>query len=489
MPRILILLLLPLFSCAEKNFDFNPNCRAAYKEIIKLKLNNGQQLIDLEKRIHPDNLIPLFLENYIDFFTLFFNEDPQQYSRRRMMMDTRIQAMNNGPASSPFFLFTKAVINFQWASVRLKFGYQWDGGWQLRRAFLDIKENQRKFPGFSPNSFYNGAMKVAVSTIPDGYKWLGNLFGLKSSGINGMQQLEQFLSERDEWAMLFRDEATFHYLFLKFYISNERNDVFQYMRSHQLDIKNNYLFTYLSVNLSINNQQSSNAEQIINSRNTSSEYLQTSIWDLEMGYAKMNHLSADAAIYFERFLNRFKGSYYLKDVLHRLSWYHYLKGDMVRAEQYRKLVLQKGSTDADADKVAFKEASSAIWPDKLLLSARLLNDGGYYMDALRLLQGKTQEDFSPGNRLEFTYRVARLYDDLGRDEESMAFYQKVILLGQHQKEYYAARSALQLAYIYEVRKESKTAVYWFGRCLRMKDHDYKNSLDQRAKAGILRNTP
>jgi tetratricopeptide (TPR) repeat protein len=260
------------------------------------------------------------------------------------------------------------------------------------------------------------------------------------------------------------------------------------MKSHQLDTRNNYLFTYLAANLSINNQQSANAEQIINSRNLSPDYLQTSIWDLELGYARMNHLDNDAALYFDRFLKNFKGKYYVKDVLHRLSLYYYLKGDQVRAEHYRKLVLQKGSADADADKIAQKEAKNATWPDKVLLKARLLNDGGYYMDALRLLQGKRATDFSnEASRLEFTYRVGRLYDDLGRDDESIPFYKQVIVVGENRKDYYAARAALQLGYIYEQKKDARSAVYWFNRCLAMKDHDYKNSLDQRAKAGLLRN--
>ncbi|MBA4166875.1 MAG: hypothetical protein H0X41_04930, partial [Chitinophagaceae bacterium] len=454
MRAVIILLLLPLFSSAEKNFDFNDNCRAAYNEIIQLKLNNGQQLIDREKLSHPDNLIPVFLENYIDFFTLFFNEDPAQYNLKRKLMDQRLDLIDQGPTSSPFFLFTKSAINFQWASVRLKFGYQWDGGWQLRRAFLDIKENQRKFPSFSPNAFYSGAMKVAVSTIPEGYKWLGNLLGLKSSGIDGLKQLEQFLRLHDPYAELFRNEATFHYLFLKFYVGNERNDVLQYMRNHQLDTRNNHLFAYLAVNLSINNQQSGNAQQIVLSRNNSPEYLQTGIWDLELGYAKMNHVEDDAAFYLERFLHNFKGKYYVKDVMHKLSWYYYLKNDQVSAEHYRKLVLESGNAGSDADKVALKEARSGSWPDRILLRTRLLNDGGYYMEALRLLQGKRAADFTgEDNRLEFVYRVARLYDDLNRNEDALSFYKQVINAGEKKTDYYAARSALQIGYIYEQRND------------------------------------
>src|SRR4249920_2203612 len=78
---------------AQKTFDFNTNCQIAYKEIVQLKLNNGQRLLNSEKAAHPDNLIPYFLENYIDFFTLFFNEDPQEYKMKIKNLEIRLDKL------------------------------------------------------------------------------------------------------------------------------------------------------------------------------------------------------------------------------------------------------------------------------------------------------------------------------------------------------------------------------------------------------------
>ena len=68
---------------AEKVYEFNSLCQQAYKEITQLKLNNGLALLEKAKKQNPDNLIPLVLESYIDFFVLFFNEDPAEYKIRR----------------------------------------------------------------------------------------------------------------------------------------------------------------------------------------------------------------------------------------------------------------------------------------------------------------------------------------------------------------------------------------------------------------------
>src|SRR5580700_5455320 len=114
----MVLLTLPRNIEAQKVFDFNDQCQRAYKEIIMLRLESGERILAGEKLQHPNNLIPYFLENYIDFFILFFNEDPAEFSARQDKLTERIQLMDKGPESSPFFLFTKSVIHFQWAAVK-----------------------------------------------------------------------------------------------------------------------------------------------------------------------------------------------------------------------------------------------------------------------------------------------------------------------------------------------------------------------------------
>ncbi len=489
--RLLYAICLPvLFSfqaTAQKVFDFNAHCRQAYKEIMQLKLQHGQQLLDEEKARRPDNLIPYYLENYIDFFTLFFNEDPQEYKKRFPNREQRLDLMSKGPESSPFYLYARSVIHFQWAAIRIKFGYRWDAGWEFRRSFLQVKENMTSFPSFSPNLLYNGAMQVTVSTIPDGYKWLSNLLGMKGNIKKGMQLVEDFVHGNDEWQQLFHEEAIFYYCYLQFYIRNNKEGVARFIDEQRLDLVNNHLMAYLATNLSLNNQQGEKALKIMEGRSGAPGYLSTPVWDLEMGYVKLHRLEPDAVIYFDRFLKQFKGKFYVKDALQKMSWLYYLKGDQAKADQCRSSILKNGNTDTEADKQAQKEASTSSWPNKLLLQARLLNDGGYHREALRLLHGKSIHDFSlPEEQLEFAYRVGRIYDDVGADAEAIGFYEEAVSIGQDRREYFAARAALQIGMIYEQRGDLPTAISWFERCMKMPDHDFKNSLDQRAKAGVER---
>jgi tetratricopeptide (TPR) repeat protein len=470
-------------------FDFNPACRKAYDEIISLRLNTGKRMLETEKKSDPGNLIPYFLDNYIDFFTLFFNEDPDEYRRRKPMADQRLALMKKGDPASPFYLYSRSVIYFQWAAVDIKFGDRWDAAWSFRRSFLTGKENLEKFPGFQPGHMLQGAMQVAAGTIPPGYQWLSSLLGIHGTIDAGMQNLEGMLNSNDPNALIFHDEASFYYLYLKFYILNQRDQVFRFIRGQNWDTRNNHLFAYLVANLSLNNQEASRTENIIVHLNHDPGYLDMTSWDMMMGYAKTDRLDPEAILYLERFLNRFKGNFYVKDAWQKISWMYFLQHEPEKARAARAHILVSGNTDTEADKQALKEAESGRWPNETLLKARLLDDGGYYTAALQVLEGLRISSFhDPADQLEFIYRIGRIYDALGRQAEAMTAYQEALRLGESRHEYYGARAALQMGYIYESRGDKKNALTWFKKVLALKSHDYKNALDQKAKAGIERCT-
>lgn len=473
---------------AEKVYDFNATCQQAYNAITSLKINQGQQLINQAKLQNPDNLIPDFLESYIDFFVLFFNEDPAEFKIRKPHFGEHLDRLYEGQDNSPFYNYCRTIVYLQRACVEIKFGEHWGAGWDFRKAFNLAKQNRKAFPDFSPNNMIYGPMLVVASTVPDGYKWLAGLFGVKGSIKTGMQIMEGFVNGNDTWQKLFANEAGFYYCYILFYIDNKPTEALQYISQKKLDVVNNHLLAYMAANLGVNNKQTEFAKNIILRKNPSPDYMNTPVWDFEMAYIKIHHLEIEeAAKYFQSFANNFKGKFYLKDTYEKLSWCYYLLGNMKAAEQARQQVLHNGNTETDADKQADKTARSGIWPNVLLLKARLLSDGGYNVEALALLVGKSANDFTkPEERLEFAYRVARIYDDMNRDDEAIKSYLLAISLGQNRQEYYAARASLQIAYIYEQQGKKDLAIEYYQKCLDMEDHEYKDSIDQKAKAGMAR---
>jgi tetratricopeptide (TPR) repeat protein len=164
-----------------------------------------------------------------------------------------------------------------------------------------------------------------------------------------------------------------------------------------------------------------------------------------------------------------------------------LQGNNTAAEKARQRLLNSGNAETDADKQASTDAKSGIIPNMLLLKARVLNDGGYNNEALNALAGKNAADFTRiEERLEFVYRLARIYDDLGKYDEAIKAYNYTISIGITRTEYYAARAALQAGIICENQGKTALAIEYYQKCLGMDDHEYKNSIDQKAKSGLAR---
>lgn len=471
----------------QKVYDFNIRCQQAYDAIMQLRLDAGAALLEEEKKAHPDNLIPYFLENYADFFTLFFNEDPALYAQKKALRADRLARMEEGPANSPYYLYTQAAIRFQWGMIRVKFSERWDAVWDIRKAYLLLKDNQKKFPQFLPNNMLAGSMQTVFGTIPEGYRWISNTLGMKGSIREGMQLVQQVIDSNTEVAKLFREEACYYYCYLKLFIENKPEDVWGFIQKYKLDTKNNYLFALMVANIAMNNQKATLGIKVLTERNDSVQYEEIPYVYYVMGQLKLCRGDEDANVYLLKFIDRFKGKFYLKEGLQRLSWYYYLHNNMDAANKYRNMILTRGNTETDADKQALKDAKSGKWPHPLLLKARLLSDGGYFPEALKLLQTKKAADFaSMEEKLEYAYRLGRIYDEMGMDDSAITMYEVTVKTGANRQEYFAARASLQMGYIYEKRSDKAKAQKCYQACLDMKGHDYKNSLDQRAKAGIQR---
>jgi tetratricopeptide (TPR) repeat protein len=485
---LLILLQFTFFANGQKVFDFNATCAQSFQDILQLKIKSGKTLALKAKQSNQENLIPIFLESHADFYLLFLNESSTDYDLLFPIFQERLNILEEGPHSSPFYLFSLATLRLQRALVSVKFGNTWDAAWDFRKAYLLLKENKKKFPNFSPNELMYGSLEALIGTVPKGYKWLANILGMKGSITDGMRRVNQFCNSSDPWAKLFFNQAAFIYPYLLFLIDNKKEEALQFIQQKKLDLVNNHLHAFMAANLALSNKQNELSRSIILNRNKSEEYLTMSVWDYQLGFIKLYHLEyKEARNHFELYTQNFKGNFYIKDVFQKISWVYYLQGNLKSAEEARKQVLKKGSAQSDADKQALKDAKNNYWPNPLLLKARLLNDGGYHMEAYKLLAGKSEDDFEKiDDKLEFAYRAARIYDDLGKSDEAIKNYLIAIKIGQNKRAYFAARAALQIAQIYEQRGQIKLAITYYQKCLDMEDHEYKDSIDQKAKAGISR---
>ena len=154
-----VFVLFAFTSFAGKTYNFDAVCRQAYANITSLKINSGEQLINTAKQQNPDNLIPDLLQGYVDFFVLFFNEDPTEYKIRKENLEDRIDRFKGGDQGSPYYNYCIAVAYLQKAMIAIKFNERFTSFFAFKKAFSYIKDNRKAYPHFLPNNMIYAPMQ------------------------------------------------------------------------------------------------------------------------------------------------------------------------------------------------------------------------------------------------------------------------------------------------------------------------------------------
>lgn len=469
--------------------EWSSNCRSAYQSIMSLQLDKGKHLLQTEQGQNPNNLLPLLLENYIDLLVLFISEDAALLQQLEPNKSKRLTKLAQLPAHSPYRRYAQAEINLQWAAARLKFEQYFSAFRETQKAHQLLVDNQTHFPNFYPNLKSLGLIHALVGTVPTKYKWGVSLLGLSGNLNQGMAELDDFTRQSDtDPAHLFREEGALLQIFLTAYLKNQPQRAWQL--AARLPTEKNLLHNFVAADMALRAGNNDQAIDILLHRpTTAAGFYDFPYLDFLLGACKLNRADIDANAYFQRFLNRFKGKNYVKDAFQRLAWYSLLQNEPEGYQLYMELCRSKGATLIDADKQALKNAQSGKIPHYQLLKARLLFDGGYCsqaiaaMDIININTLKNTEQ-----RLEYQYRYGRIAECMRQTEQAIAHYKKVISADANTATayYFAPKSCLQLGGIYEQQADYATARRYYEQCLSYKSHDYKNSFEQQAKAGLGR---
>jgi hypothetical protein len=475
-------------SAQPKQYSWTDRSQQIYESITSLRIPEARKNIALERKANPSNLVNEMLDSYADFYELFLNEDFSEYQKMNPHFEQRIKLFEAGPKNTPYYQYALGLEYLHKSIIAIRFDKIWEGAWDFRKSYFMFKDNRKTYPNFTPNDAYFGAITTVVGTIPKGYQWIANILGLSGKISEGNAIVLKYINSKDEYSKRCKNEALFIYPYLLMNFEGNQKKAFSFIESYPYDFKKNQMHAYMAANLYLNHQQSNKALSIIQQVESNSNYLPLPFWNLELGYAYLNELKLDKAEkYLIDFTQSFKGKFYIKDAYERLSWIAYFQSDLKKAASYRKMVQTIGNQVTDADKQAFQNAKKGTWPNSTLLKARLLSDGGYQIQALNLLNGKSSNDFQiEADKTEFAYRLGRIHDLMGQDELAIKYYLSAIEKGEHQPEYFAARAALQIGNIYENKGQFSKALEYYNLCIEMKDHAFKNSLDQKAKSGIQR---
>ncbi|MCD4747066.1 MAG: hypothetical protein K8R58_12285 [Bacteroidales bacterium] len=492
--RLYIFLLFSLYNTfVYAQYDFNENCKKAYNSIISLKFEEGKQLLELEKSINPSNNIPYYIENYIDFLTLIIGEEQDTFDKLKKNKNIRIKRLEKGDESSPYYRYCLAQVYLQWAFTRVKFREYIPAMLEINKAYRLLEKNKTEFPDFIPNLINLGLLHTLIGTIPDNYKWITNIINVEGTinqGVNEITTVLDVSMKNKEYEYL-KTESLFFLSFIELNFVRNKKEALKYNELYYSSkddetFNSNPLISYSMATIFMRTGFNDDAIEILINRTQGDQYFPFYYLNYLTGVAKLNSLDRDAYKYFFKFLLNFKGINYIKAAYQKLAWFYLVNGNIEKYKEYIAKVLIYGYDIVDADKQAEMEAKSGKIPNIKLLRARLLFDGGYYSKAMNELSMQENKLRNSKDSLECTYRLGRIYHEWGKIPEAIPYYKKTINDGAKFIYYYAANSALMLGFIYENQSDFKNAKYYFTKAQSCNNKEYKNSINQKAKAGLNR---
>ncbi|RYD75265.1 MAG: tetratricopeptide repeat protein [Sphingobacteriales bacterium] len=485
---IFLLLILVNPQALFANFDFNTNCLNAYRSIFELKLGNAKAYISTEKKQHPNNSIIPLLENYVDYFTLVTSGSKTEFDKLKGNKSARLDKISDDDKNSPYYLYAQAEINLQWALIRSRFGEYFNSAMEIRKANSMLQENSKKFPGFLLNNKGIGLINTVLGNLPDGaLKSTLATFGIKGNMEKGLAMLDKLADGLPKSTYEpFYEEVVFYYAYVLTDVAHSPSAYAKTMRFTDRIADTSLLKSYLQSYVCIKTAHNDEAISILAKRPEGGVYQPFPYLDYLEGIAHLNKLDLSASSYFNKFLQQNKGVNYIKDANLHIAWVALLKGDKSGYSNFVSKAINSGYTYNEKDKQALNEASAPA-PPVDLLKARLLYDGGYLTKAVQLLDDKKSADYNTDkDKTDFNYRMGRIYDDLGKDDQALIFYQAAITQGKSLKYYFASNAALQMGKVYEKKGNKAKAKEAFNIAISMKNHEYENSIESQAKMGLRR---
>ncbi|WP_353721357.1 hypothetical protein [Dyadobacter sp. 676] len=468
---------------------FSPKLQKAYFEIQKLRLPVARELIDDERAAMPANPFIAYLDSYADLHYLLISEDRTGYKIFLQQQDKRMDNVGKLPDKSPYKRFFQADIRLHSAFAKLKFGNEVSGSWEIIKAYRLLEDNRKRFPAFTPTLKSLGLLHVLIGSIPENYTWIAKMLGLRGNIAQGIGELRKVVKEEP----FFRQEAELIDLLLHAYTLQPGPEQQARIRQWPKEQPDNLLLHFFATTVLMKENRSEEASRFLAEAPAGRDY---------MPFPFLNYLKGEIALqsgdyegafaFYSRFLKQYAGFNYIKDSHFKMFMCRWLAGQDQEAMQNIRKVTETGSTIVEADRFAERIArefmENKISPrQKVLYKARYATDGGYFQKASDIMKSVSEKSFgTTSEKAEYNYRTARILQKTGHTNECVPYYDRSIELGQAGTGAagFAAASALQLGYIYQKKTDNQKAVAYFKKAMSFKKHEYKNSIDNKARAAL-----
>ncbi|MFD2933400.1 tetratricopeptide repeat protein [Spirosoma flavum] len=481
------LLLLCGLIVQAQDFVWTPDFQRRYADLQKLTSQPAQQSLTHES---TKNGVRIFLDDYADMLMLVTSDDDRLFSAMSDREEDRLDALKKLDVNSPWQRVLLAEVRLHWAFAKLKFGKEVSASWDVIRAYKLLAENQKRFPDFLPTYKSLGTLHIMIGSVPENYVWVANLLGLHGNVRQGQQELQR--AQQDP---TFGLEARLIDLMVQAYVLKFTNADEQALQHLVDDHPDNLLLHFFGATIEQKNGHSEQALAYLADRPSGKNYMALPIIENILGdiYLQKGEY-ATSTTHFQQFLNTYKGQNFLKDSYYKLFLCHWLANNQTDGGVASRLFLQNvtkvGRTTVESDKAAQKFAESylqkGVSPNqKVLMRARLASDGGFTDSALAYLRPYSEAKFPvTAEKAEYTYRMGRIFQRRNDLDSAIPYLSRALALSEPDQLSFGATAALQLGYVYQQKNDRPRARSFFQKALSFKRHEYKNSVDNKAKAAL-----
>lgn len=469
-------------------FEVTDDIRKAYEAVSSLRFDDAQSTIDHIKATDPNNVLVYHIENYIDFYTIFINENKDEFNKLKKNKGHRLEMIRKGDKSSPYYRFSQAEIILQWMVAESKFTSTLG---KLRiasdalSAYRLLENNEIHHPDFIANKKSLSVIHALANYLNSTVK---KVFKVRGSLALGKEEIEEVIALSDQEDFLFKDEAYAIYAYMLVHLFNQPHEAWKVLQESELDHTQNPLASFLYATIAIKSGKSQQALEILEETPRGNGYFPFYYLDYLQGKCLLYTQDPTARTYIQVFIENFKGRHFIKDAYQKLGWYELTLNNSFPAYKTAMLRCQtQGEDFLEDDQQALREAKQKLVPNAELLKARLYYDGGYYQKASQhLIQNAWQ--FTDANiyQLEYNYRMGRISHALKSYHDAIDYYKLAMEQGRDKSSFFACNAALQIGLIYEDQGYDKEAVSFFEMCKDLNADTYQDQLHKKAKAGIER---
>ena len=471
----MVCLFLSLHFCHAQDWAFDERLTQTHQMVLNLQIEEALQTLQ-----NPKSVQEVYLMGLAESLELLITENAEKFQDYEDQFEARIESKWKG--SAPDHLFVQAELRLQWAFVYLKFGHEFDAALNIKHAYEIAEECKKKYPKYQAIKKTSGLLQIIIGSVPEKYDWVLGLLGIEGSVQTGLTELESLRTSQSQLSF----ETNLLYALVQGFILQETNSAAQELKKIQEQYPSNKIALFLGAALAIKNSQSEDALVMLiklglmeqGLRIYYADYLRGEIYLQKADY--LNSLSA-----YRWFIDHYDGKNYIKDAYYKIGLCYWLNGNVNDADVLFKEAKSQGLEETEADKHAAKSLADNELPHIKLSKARYFTDGGYYeqaaaqLDAITPLELPTQRD-----KVEFYYRKARLMHKRNDIAAAKISYQQTIDVSADASWYFAPNSCLQMGYIALGENDTEKAKQFFNRALEYKKHEYKNSIDSKAKSAL-----